>query len=378
MTTGLPPKDGTAASDLAGRTLGGYRLIRHLGSGGMADVYLAEQTSLGRRVAVKVLRPETLRHPGAVERFEREARAAAALVHGNIVQIHEVARIEGVHFLVTEFVEGPSLKEWLTARGPLDAPQALDVLEQVGSALARAADQGIVHRDIKPENLLVTRAGEVKVADFGLARVATDDVTLTQTGMTLGTPLYMSPEQGRGDDVDARSDLYSLGATLYHLLAGTPPFSGATSVSVAMAHGSEPLVPLARRRADLPASLCSIVERLLSKAPADRFQHPRTLLEAVGLARSAIAPGPRHPAPLTWQATGAWPSASAASQPSSAPDVIEATRLLAASLANEESDRATRRRRWLITLVAASIAAAAGFALGRGRTRRLDGFPGFR
>ncbi|MFM7043755.1 MAG: serine/threonine-protein kinase, partial [Planctomycetaceae bacterium] len=161
-------------------------------------MYLAEQTSLGRRVAVKVLRPETLRHPGAVERFEREARAAAALVHGNIVQIHEVARIEGVHFLVTEFVEGPSLKEWLTTRGPLDAPQALDVLEQVGSALARAADQGIVHRDIKPENLLVTRAGEVKVADFGLARVATDDVTLTQTGMTLGTPLYMSPEQGRG------------------------------------------------------------------------------------------------------------------------------------------------------------------------------------
>lgn len=140
----------------------------------------------------------------------------------------------------------------------------------------RAADQGIVHRDIKPENLLVTRAGEVKVADFGLARVATDDVTLTQTGMTLGTPLYMSPEQGRGGDVDARSDLYSLGATLYHLLAGRPPFAGVTSVSVAMAHVTEPVLPLVRRRADLPEALCSIVERLLSKAPADRFQHPRT------------------------------------------------------------------------------------------------------
>lgn len=218
----------------------------------------------------------------------------------------------------------------------------------------------------------------MKVADFGLARVATDDVTLTQTGMTLGTPLYMSPEQGRGGDVDARSDLYSLGATLYHLLAGRPPFAGVTSVSVAMAHVTEPVLPLVRRRADLPEALCSIVERLLSKAPADRFQHPRELVDAVGQARSTIAPGPRHPAPLTWNAVGGWPAASARLQPSLSPDVIEATRFLAAALTTDEADRATRRRRWLMTLVAASIAAAAGFALGRGRTRRIDGFPGFR
>ena len=158
----------------------------------MANVYLAEQQSLSRQVAVKVLRPETLRHPGAVERFAQEARAAAALVHGNIVQIHEVACIDGVHFLAEEYVAGPSLKSWLLARGPLDALQTLSVLSQVGSALAKSAQAGIVHRDIKPENLLVTPAGEVKVADFGLARVLEDDLELTQHGMTLGTPLYMS------------------------------------------------------------------------------------------------------------------------------------------------------------------------------------------
>ncbi|MFM7136429.1 MAG: serine/threonine-protein kinase, partial [Planctomycetota bacterium] len=189
------PAAAAADDDLSGRRLGGYRLMRRLGSGAMADVYLAEQTSLNRHVAIKVLRPETLRHPAAVSRFEQEARAAASLVHGHIVQIHEVACIDGIHFLAEEYVTGPSLKAWLQARGPLDAVQAIWVLKQVGSALARASEQGIVHRDIKPENLLLTRAGDVKVADFGLARVLSENLDLTQEGMTLGTPLYMSPEQ---------------------------------------------------------------------------------------------------------------------------------------------------------------------------------------
>ena len=207
-----------ADGDLSGQRLGGYRLVRRLGSGAMADVYLAEQESLGRQVAVKVLRPETLRHPSAVQRFSQEARAAAALVHGNIVQIHEVACIDGIYFLAEEYVAGPTLKAWLANRGPLDARQSLAVLAHVGSALARSAEQGVVHRDIKPENLLVTPSGEVKVADFGLARVlaTADGLDLTQDGMTLGTPLYMSPEQAEGKAVDSRSDLYSLGATVYH------------------------------------------------------------------------------------------------------------------------------------------------------------------
>lgn len=373
MTTDPPASDGAEAPGLAGRTLGGYRLIRHLGSGGMADVYLAEQTSLGRRVAVKVLRPETLRHPGAVERFEREARAAAALVHGNIVQIHEVARIDGVHFLVSEYVEGPSLKAWLASRGVLEAGQAVDVLRQVGSALARAAEQGIVHRDIKPENLLVTLSGEVKVADFGLARVASDDVTLTQSGMTLGTPLYMSPEQGRGAEVDSRSDLYSLGATTYHLLAGQPPFSGPTSVSVAMAHMTESVVPLAVHRPDLPAALCAIVERLLAKAPGDRFEDPGALVDAVDDVRAAIPAGPRRTAALAWDAGTPWAPGPREPARSAGPEVLEATRLLDAALSREAADRLVSRRRWWLTLMAAVLAASLGFLIGRGRSRRFDG-----
>jgi len=361
--------------DLAGRALGGYRLIRRLGSGGMADVYLAEQSSLGRRVAIKVLRAETLRHPGAMERFEREARAAAALVHGNIVQIHEVGLIEGIHFLVTEYVEGPSLKAWLRLRGVLDARQALEVLSQVGAALVRAAGQGIVHRDIKPENLLVTPAGEVKVADFGLARVATDDVTLTQTGMTLGTPLYMSPEQGQGGEVDSRSDLYSLGATVYHLLAGTPPFTGPTTVSVAMAHITEPLLPLATRRPDVPPALCAIVERLLAKLPAERFPDPQSLLEAVDELRSTLSAGGRRSAALAWDEGQAWSVSAAALHPPDAPVVLEATRLLRAAMARQEAERVQARRRWWLTAAAAAVAAVAGFLLGRLRGRRRDGLP---
>ena len=364
------------AADLSGRELGGYRLVSRLGSGGMGDVYLAEQKSLGRRVAVKVLRPEMLRHAGAVERFEREARAAAALAHGNIVQIHEVARVDGVHFLAEEYVAGPSLKAWLAARGPLDAAQALAVLAQVGAALARAAEQGIVHRDIKPENLLLTRAGEVKVADFGLARVAAEDLELTQAGTTLGTPLYMSPEQGRGGAVDARSDLYSLGATVYHLLAGRPPFRGATGASVVMAHIAEPLVPLADVRPDLPASLCGIVERLLAKDPADRFATPIDLVHEAEEAAAALAGGTRRgPAPLAWEGPeDAW-IAGAASPPAAAARearalVLEATQHLQAAMGREAEARSRSRRVWLATLGAAAVAAMAGFVVGRARPRR--------
>ena len=345
----------------------------------MGDVYVAEQKSLGRRVAVKVLRPETLRRPGAVERFEREARAAAALAHGNIVQIHEVACIDGVHFLAEEFVAGPSLRAWLERRGPLDARQGLAVLAQVGAALERAAERGIVHRDIKPENLLVTRSGEVKVADFGLARLAADDVELTQAGTTLGTPLYMSPEQGRGEAVDARSDLYSLGATVYHLLAGRPPFSGATGVSVMMAHISEPLVPPAVLRPDLPPALCGIVEKLLAKEPGDRFVSPTELVHEVADVAGALSQGSRRgAAPLAWEGSDDdWAqhdveTARADNAVAPVARVHEATQHLQAAMGRAEESRSRSRRLWLATGVAAAAAAALGFVAGRMRERRAD------
>ena len=352
----------------------------------MADVYLAEQTSLGRQVAVKVLRSGTARHAAAVERFEQEARAAASLVHGHIVQIHEVACIDGIHFLAEEYVAGPSLKAWMHCRGPLDARQAIWVLNQVGSALVRAAEQGIVHRDIKPENLLLTLAGDVKVADFGLARVLSESLDLTQDGMTLGTPLYMSPEQGEGRPVDARSDLYSLGATLHHLLAGQPPYSGPSAVSVVMAHIREPLVPLATRRPDLPAGLCDIIDRLLAKDAAGRFQSPQALLAAVEQLETLLALGPRaNGSPLAWpegepvwsgssSAVGSMPLPSGLVGRGTSTRLRDATQHLRAATVRGEARRVEQRRRWLVAAGLSLAAAVVGFAVGRSRPRRSQLF----
>jgi len=362
----------------------------------MADVYLAEQASLGRQVAIKVLRTDTVRRPGAVERFAQEARAAAALVHGNIVQIHEVACLDGVHFLAEEYVAGPSLKAWLLTRGPLDALQALSVLSQVGSALAKSAQAGIVHRDIKPENLLVTQAGEVKVADFGLARILEQDLELTQHGMAIGTPLYMSPEQAAGAVVDVRSDLYSLGATVYHLLTGRPPFTAATSFAVALAHQNDPPAAIAAFRPELPAGLGRVVEQLLAKRPEDRCGSPLELLEAVEAVEMAISSGSRHGRlPLAWDggpedwrlgAVSALPPVprTAALTVPGGVNVSQAMRLRQATerlqqtvdrerSAIEEAVRMRSRRRWL--LAAAAVAAAGlGYALGRSRSRRSELF----
>ena len=361
--------------------------MRRLGSGAMADVYVAEQVSLSRQVAVKVLRPETLRNPAAVQRFEREARAAAALTHGNIVQIYEVACIDGVHFLAEELVAGPSLKTWLHARGPLDPRQALAVLGQVGAALSRSAERGIVHRDIKPENLLVTPAGEVKVADFGLARVTSENLDLTQEGMTLGTPLYMSPEQAAGRETDVRSDLYSLGATVHHLVAGRPPFAGPSSVSVVMAHLQSPPPPLSEQRPGLPGELCSIVDRLLAKSPLDRYATPLELLHAVEAAESVIAPRSRLlPSPLSWTegdpdlviGDGGDPRMAAAmtvdTRAQATAEMRKATQQLQAAVERERRTREDTRRRWLATAAVAAAVFGLGFLWGRWRARRSDLF----
>jgi len=370
-------------SDLSGRTLGGYRLLHKLGSGGMADVYLAEQTSLNRRIAVKALRPATLMHPEAVNRFAQEARAAAALVHGNIVQIHEVGCIEGIHFLAEEFVAGPSLRAWLKEHGPLGPDAVLSVLMQVAAALDCAEGGGIVHRDIKPENLLLTPRGEVKVADFGLARVLHDNLELTQTGMAIGTPLYMSPEQSHGGEVDARSDLYSLGATAYHLVAVQPPFRGTTGIAVALAHAKEPLEPLTHVRPDFPVAVADVIERLLEKDQDKRFQSSSELLDAVEPLIAQRAPPSRTTAlPLSWNPEKTFGlkfsrdrlakstvSASQSYRETSNPasTVASATAMLKASLDREEIDRIVSRRVWAVTGALAAFGFVVGFAVGRRR-----------
>ena len=279
--------------DLSGRQVGDYRLLRRLGRGGMADVYLAEQQSLRRQIAFKVLKRELAKDETYVRRFHMEAQAAAALVHANIVQIHEVGCADGTHYIAQEYVAGQNLRDLVSRRGPLGAKLAVSVLRQAASALTKAAEQGIIHRDIKPENIMLSPDGEVKVADFGLARVTSngDTLNLTQTGMTLGTPLYMSPEQVEGRPLDPRSDIYSLGVTCYHMLTGEPPFRGETALSVAVQHVRKQPDRLENRRPDLPTGLCRIVHKMLAKKPSDRYADARELLRdlrATGLEGSDV------------------------------------------------------------------------------------------
>ncbi len=279
--THRPNVEPAGDADLSGREIGGYRLLRQLGQGAMAEVYLAEQLSLQRQVAVKVLRSTLANDATYVRRFDQEARAAAQLVNANIVQIYEVGRVEGVHFIAQEYVQGSNLAELLARRGPPTVERTLAILRQVAAALDKAAQQGIVHRDIKPENIMLASSGEVKVADFGLARLFSQDqaaTNLTQIGVTMGTPLYMSPEQVEGKPLDPRSDIYSLGVTAYQMLAGEPPFRAETALAIAVQHLKSQPSRLENVRPDLPDAVCRIVHKMLAKDPNERYASPRELL----------------------------------------------------------------------------------------------------
>jgi tRNA A-37 threonylcarbamoyl transferase component Bud32 len=281
-------------ADLVGKTLKGFYILRRLGRGAMAEVYLAQQLSLGRQVAFKVLNEDLARDPNYVRRFHHEARAAAALVHAGIVQIYEVGDENGIHYIAQEYVPGRNLGEVARSSGSLSPQLTLDILRQVTAALCKAASEGIVHRDIKPENIMVAAAtGEAKVADFGLARVQGDGgANLTQIGVTMGTPLYMSPEQIEGRLLDSRSDMYSLGCTAYHMLAGQPPFTGDSPLSVAVQHLNQPPAPLTDRCPGIPPRLAKLVEQMMAKKPDDRFNDPAALLtELHALATEGAAQG---------------------------------------------------------------------------------------
>ncbi|HEX4148859.1 MAG TPA: protein kinase [Pirellulales bacterium] len=274
-----PPQAEAPSADLSGRQLGDFCLQRLLGAGAMAEVYLAIQQSLRREVAVKVLKPSLSTDATFVARFHNEAQSAASLVHANIVQIFEVGLHDGLHYIAQEYVAGQNLRDLLGRRGPLDPQLAVLIMRQVALALDKAAGRGIVHRDIKPENIMITREGEVKVADFGLARLTgAHELNLTQVGITMGTPLYMSPEQVEGRPVDPRSDLYSFGVTCFHMLAGEPPFKGETALSVAIQHLQNAPRRLEELRPDLPPGLCRIVHKLLAKDADQRYQTTRELL----------------------------------------------------------------------------------------------------
>jgi serine/threonine-protein kinase len=265
-------------NDLTNREFGDYHLLRKIGGGAMAEVYLAEQRSLGRRVAVKILKPELAHDETYLKRFVREAKAIAALSHPNLVQIFQTDCCDGFWFIAQEYVQGQTLQELIRREGALPFQRVADILWYVASALEKSAQTGIVHRDIKPDNILLGDNGDVKITDFGLALVggangsATAATALTQIGMTLGTPLYMSPEQAQGKPLDHRSDLYSLGITSYHALAGQPPFRGETALSVALQHVNQQPELLEQIRPDIPPPLARLVHRMIEKQPEKRFQ----------------------------------------------------------------------------------------------------------
>ena len=272
-----------------GARLGPYEIVSFVGAGGMGEVYRARDPRLGRTVAVKVLTPALPLDADRLERFEREARAAAALSHSNVLAVFDIGTHEGAPYLVSELLEGESLRGVL-ARGTPGTARAVEIAIQVARGLAAAHDKGIVHRDLKPENLFVTRDGTVKILDFGLAKLAHPppdgrDSALTRTGAVMGTAGYMAPEQVRGQPADERADVFALGAVLYEMLGGRRAFAGENQAVIFSAVLHEEPPPLLSLRTQLPLGLARIVERCLRKDPGERFQSARDVsfaLEALG------------------------------------------------------------------------------------------------
>lgn len=288
----------------------GFRLMRPLGRGSMGEVWLALQTSLDRKVALKLLSPKLARDAVFVARFQSEARAAAALNHSNIVHVYDVGFASGKHYIAMEYMRGGNLEDRIQKEGALPAADVVAALLDAAAGLAFAESRGIVHRDIKPANLMCEVDGRVKIADLGLAMRSGDE----GDGPTLGTPHFISPEQARGESTDHRSDLYSLGVTAWRMLTATTPFQGSNSREILKAVHSAPLPDLSSLAPDAPPYLVAVIRRLMDRVPANRFQSATDLTEALRAGLGAVenqAPKARNPLPLALGtiallAAGAW------------------------------------------------------------------------
>ncbi len=256
-------------ADLVGQTIGQYQIVQRLGQGGMADVYKAFHTGLAVYRALKVIRPEFVTQEGFKERFQREAQAVAALRHPNIVQMHDFGAQDNLYYMVMEFIEGHDLKSYLTQHGQVRPfNQVVKIIEQVASALGYAHGRGVVHRDIKPGNIMLTADGQAILTDFGIAKMLAAEDRMTQTGMGIGTPAYMAPEQARGlPDVGPPADVYSLGIVLYEMLTGRVPFSADTPLAVMLKVVSDPLPPPRDFSPDIPDVLQGVVLKATASLP---------------------------------------------------------------------------------------------------------------
>jgi WD40 repeat protein/tRNA A-37 threonylcarbamoyl transferase component Bud32 len=329
--------------------LGSYVLLDKLGEGGMGAVFKARNWKLGRVVAIKVIRKERLANETIIRRFHREIRAAAQLAHPNVVRAYDADEVRGTHFFAMECVEGEDLARIVKRHGPLPAAQACEYVRQAALGLQHAHERGLVHRDVKPHNLLLTKGGVVKVLDLGLARLGEGPdgdaaTSMTETGCVMGTADYMAPEQARDSHTaDIRSDLYSLGCTLYYLLAGRVPFPGGTVTEKMLRHNMDEPTPLEQLQPDVPAAVAAVVRKLMAKRPEDRYQTPAELAEALApLAAAAAGTPPAAASEVTADTAGGWSDVAAAGE--AGPDAAYARR------------RAAARRRWLLlNLVGAAV-----------------------
>jgi len=277
----------------------GYEMQSKIGHGGMGTVFRARQLSLERTVAIKVLDPELAKDRNFVSRFLQEARSVALLNHENIIVGYSAGKtLKEEYYFVMEYVEGDTVYEILKKDRYFEEDRALEITLQMGLALEHAADHNLVHRDIKPDNIMITSDGTAKLCDLGLAKSTRGKLRLTQAGSTHGTPHYMSPEQARGrEDIDIRSDIYSLGATLYHMLVGEVPFDGESAAVILLKHISEEVPSPRVRRPEITENTCHVLERMMAKKREDRYQSPGELTEDLERIRSGEAPKSRRLSP---------------------------------------------------------------------------------